>query len=139
MTGKQVIDSARAMIGTPFLHQGRIPGVALDCAGLVVAVARQLGFDPVDVAGYSRTPFHGQLESHVAAQSCLEEVPLPQIAPGAIVVMRFTKEPQHLAIYAGDTIIHSYETVGQVCEHALSSAWRARIVRAFCFVGVSNE
>ena len=39
MTSADIIAIARACLGTPFRHQGRIPGVALDCAGLVVAVA----------------------------------------------------------------------------------------------------
>ncbi|MBK8745664.1 MAG: peptidase P60, partial [Propionivibrio sp.] len=38
-----ILAAARACIGTPFVHQGRIPGLALDCAGLVVAVAQAIG------------------------------------------------------------------------------------------------
>ena len=39
MNANGIIASARACLGTPFLHQGRIPGVALDCAGLVGIIA----------------------------------------------------------------------------------------------------
>ena len=50
--------------------------------------------------------------------------------------MRFAADPQHLAIYTGETIIHAYEAVGRCCEHRLSSMWKARIVRLYRFAGV---
>jgi hypothetical protein len=51
--------------------------------------------------------------------------------------MRFAGDPQHLAICAGDTIIHAYESAGQCCEHRLSDdLWAARIVRVYRFRGI---
>lgn len=139
MTGADIVEAARALVGTPFAHQGRIPCVALDCAGLVVAVARSVGFNPDDVAGYGRTPFRGLLEATVEGQECTLDIAVNDLQPGDILLMRFAKEPQHLAIFAGQTIIHSYEAVGQACEHSLDDKWRSRIVRAFRFSGLSNE
>jgi len=137
MTPDAIVTAARALVGTPFVHQGRLPGIALDCAGLVIAVARCFGLDPIDVPGYGRSPHRGLLEATVAGQDCLSEIRLDQATAGDILVMRFAREPQHLAIHAGDTLIHSYEAVGQACEHALTDIWRTRIVRAFRFRGLS--
>ena len=126
-----VIDAARACLDTPFMHQGRVPGLALDCAGLVVAVAKAIGADYNDHRGYSRSPSNGLLEAALDAQPCLSRV--HDMQPGDVLLMRFAGEPQHLAICAGETIIHSYSQVGKVCEHRLADVWRARIVRIYRF------
>lgn len=131
MTVADIIAAARACLDTPFVHQGRIPGRALDCAGLVVAVANAVGAEVVDVPGYGRTPSNGMLEDALERQPAMRRVDDRQ--PGDILLMRFSGEPQHLAILAGETLIHSYANVGKVCEHRFSDVWRARVVRVYRF------
>jgi len=138
MRRADILTVARSMLGTPFMHQGRLPGVALDCAGLVIAVARQLGIDHTDVAGYGRRPHLGLLDETLDNQSCLAVVAPAEALPGDILLMRFAKEPQHLAIYAGQTIIHSWEAPGKVVEHGLDAIWSNRIVRVYRFTGVES-
>lgn len=125
------VAAARECVGTPFVHQGRINGRALDCAGVVVHVAARLGADYLDVAGYSRQPHGGTLESVLDSQPCLQRVAINDIEPGDVLVMRFGRVPQHLGIWTGDTLIHAYETVGACVEHRMDDKWRARIVRAY--------
>lgn len=139
MTADDIIAAARACLGTPFRHQGRIPGTGLDCAGVVVEVARAVGASPLDVSGYGRVPANGQLEATLDAQPDLQRIlDLDARQPGDILLLRFAGEPQHLALLtADDTLIHSYEAVGRCCEHRLSSMWAARIVRVYRFLGVS--
>lgn len=136
MTADDIITAARQCLGTPFRHQGRLLGFGLDCAGVAIHVARQIGVGHRDVSGYSRIPANGQLERSLDAQPCLERVEISDCAPGDLLLMRFSSVPQHLAIFTGDTIIHAYETVGFCCEHRLSSMWAARIVRVYRFRGV---
>lgn len=140
MNAQMIVAAARAELGTPFRHQGRIPGKALDCAGLVVAVAAALGADYVDQQGYSRHPSDGLLESALDAQPCLERVALADMQPGDVLLMRFAGDPQHLAIHAGfsdsgqsETIIHAEIRARKVCEHRLSDEWRGCIVRVYRF------
>ena len=135
MTADDILTVARSFLGTPFRHQGRIPGLALDCAGLVVSVAKSIGADYIDRPGYSRNPSGGMLESALDDQPCLERVQDRQ--PGDVLLMRFAGEPQHLAIFTGDNIIHSYESVGKVCEHRMADVWAVRIVRVYRFKGVA--
>lgn len=137
MTADEIIDAARLAIGTPFQHQGRSPWKALDCAGLIVHVAREVGIEYVDQAGYSRLPSGGMLEAALDRQPGLRQVPVSERKPGDVLLMRFKNEPQHLGICAGETIIHAYSTVGQVCEHRLADVWVARIVRAYRFRGIA--
>ena len=131
MTAADIVTAARAALDTPFQHQGRIAGLALDCAGLIVHVARSIGVAYTDVPAYGRSPHEGLLKATLDSNACITRVTDAQA--GDILLMRFTSEPQHLAICAGDTMIHSYLNVGKVCEHRLSSMWAERIVAVYRF------
>ena len=50
MSVEQILAAARAEIGTPFRHQGRVSGKALDCAGLICHVASVIGLEYFDCA-----------------------------------------------------------------------------------------
>lgn len=138
MTVDDILTAARACLGTPFRHQGRLPGIALDCAGVVVQVAQAVGCCVLDESGYGPYPANGQLEQALDAQPDLLRVPdLADRQPADVLLMRFAADPQHLAILGEETIIHAYEAVGQCCEHRLSDVWAARIVRCYRFSGVA--
>jgi hypothetical protein len=68
-TRAQVATQARAWIGTPFAHQHRARGVGVDCVGLVIGVARELGLVPscFDVTGYGSVPDGVALPAQCAA------------------------------------------------------------------------
>lgn len=129
-----IVEYARECIGTPFRHQGRIVGVALDCAGVVAYVADRLGMSYDAPTDYPRTPYQGLLEKTLDDQSCIVRV--FDMQPGDILLMRFKTDPQHLAIWTGETIIHAYESIGRCVEHHLDNAWRSRIVRIYRFRGI---
>ncbi|MER2626218.1 MAG: NlpC/P60 family protein [Accumulibacter sp.] len=133
MTADDILTAARQCLGTPFRHQGRLVAFGLDCAGVAIHVAREIGAGVIDVSGYGRTPAHGQLERSLDSQPCLERVFLEDRQAGDLLLMRFASDPQHLAICAGATIIHAYEAAGKCCEHRLNDLWAARIVRVYRF------
>ena len=138
MTQDDIIQAARELIGTPFVHQGRIPGRALDCAGLVVAVAQAVGVEYIDQTGYSRSPSGGLLEAALDEQPGITRIAPAERAPSDVLLMRFAGDPQHLALLAGSTIIHAYEAPGLVCEHDLTDLWARRIVRVYRFKGLAS-
>lgn len=134
MNAGEVIAAAQAELGTPFQHQGRLSRKALDCAGLAVLVAQR--WHIVDEpSAYGIHPNNGQLRHWIEAQSFLYPVAAPEA--GDFMLMRFGVEPQHLAICAGETIIHSYGMVGKVVEHRFSDVWRARVVQSYRFRGMA--
>ena len=133
MLAYSIISAARSQVGTPFHHLGRLPGIRLDCAGLVVHVANEIGADYLDVDGYSNHPSQGMLEAALERQPCLRRVAINDRQPGDVLLMRFAGDPQHLAIFTGKTIIHAYSNAGQVSEHRLSDVWASRIVRVYRF------
>jgi cell wall-associated NlpC family hydrolase len=138
MTADDIIAAARTAVGTPFVHQGRTVGKALDCAGLVIHVVSVLGIAHHDRTDYPRRPLNGQLQAQLDTQENLKKVASAPL-PGDVLLMRFGRDPQHLAIFTGSSIIHAYESVGRVVEHVMDAKWLARIVAAYRFKGLSHE
>lgn len=133
-TDNDIIDAARECLDTKFLHQGRIVGVGLDCVGVVVHVAKRLNINHFDESGYSYMPTNGILEQTFEKQECLERISdILTIQKGDILMFRIAREPQHVAIFTGENIIHSYSSVEKVCEHSLEERWKSRIVRVYRF------
>jgi cell wall-associated NlpC family hydrolase len=138
---ERALQVAQDAIGTPFLHQGRAAWLGLDCAGLYVHICRELGLLHIDAKGYPRNPYDCQLEKQLDSQPCLERV--SDAAPGDILAMRISKQPQHIGIHAGyidghPYIIHASEEHGGTVMHRIDELWRARIMRIYRFVEVSE-
>jgi NlpC/P60 family putative phage cell wall peptidase len=130
ITGEDVVAEARRWIGTPWRHQARLRGVGVDCGGLVVGVGQALGLPVRDhPPGYSRLPDGVSLRACVESQ-CRR---IPVLEPGAILLMRWETEPQHLAIVStlpeGFGMIHAWAGMRRVVEHGLTPEWQARIVQ----------
>lgn len=130
----KIIELARGCMETPFKHQGRVPGVALDCAGVLVHVLTSLGLPCIDERGYPRSPYKGLIKSILDSQPALENVGRSDPEPGNVLLMRFKIEPQHVAIFTGSTIIHAYSGIGRVVEHSIDSAWKKRITSVYRIV-----
>lgn len=144
-TGADVVRVARGYLGTPFHHQARLPGVGLDCAGVVICAGRALGLlaPDFDVTGYGRTPDGVSLLGW--CRDSLHDVPRAEMAPGNVLCVAWETMPHHLAVLAdyrhgGLSIVHSLDTIGkkrgQVIEHRLLFGPRLHFVAAFRFPGV---
>lgn len=131
-----MLSAARDCIGTPFHHQGRLPGVGLDCIGLVIVALKSVGMTIKDRTDYNRRP-DGQ--SLVAALKEHGAIEVPEIRAGDILVFRYDHQPQHIALATGiDTMIHAFAPAGTVVETAIGDYWRRRLVGiyAFSFSGI---
>lgn len=136
VTPERVIATARGYLGTPFHHQGRAPGVGLDCAGVVVCVAHALGLSAADVRGYSRQPdpvlFRALLREHL--------IELPGEGAAGDVLTFWLGREQHLAIVTALTplrILHAWQPAGAVVEHDCNPLWVRRARGWFRFPGVA--
>lgn len=137
-----IVSTAREWIGTPFHHQARVKGVGVDCVGLVIAVARELGHvaPDFDVLGYSRHPDGVELMHHL--NNNMNVVSQADMRPGDVVCVAFDSHPQHVGIVAdyvhgGLSIIHAASKVGKVIETRLMFSSAMRFVDAFRFEGVN--
>lgn len=128
MPANNLINAARAYLGKPFRHQGRGPDY-FDCVGLLVTAARDCGLEVVDRTGYPMDP-NGELVP--ALRENLEPI-TGKPEPGDVLLMRFAKEPQHVGLWTGSTVIHCYSSVGRVVEHSLSGKWARRVVSVWRF------
>lgn len=124
MTHQQAMaDAARGMVGTPFHHQGRVPGVALDCVGVAMCAAWAAGIHVADISGYGRSPNDCQMR-HELAQRCLE-VAEPQ--SGDVVLFALHRgQAQHLAVIDGQHIIHAVNG-RNVVRQEFAPRWRKRV------------
>jgi len=127
-----VVCAARHYLGVRWHHQGRSTA-GVDCLGLIVCTARDLGIDEArhDLKAYARLPSNGVMERRL---SCY-------LSPGNcdvgdILLFRFSGEPQHLGIVTDYGMIHAFIQAHKVVEHRLDEVWRSRIVRSFSFPGV---
>jgi len=135
--GLEVVETARRYRGTPFQHQGRRIGLGIDCAGLLVGVAHDLGLSDWDMDGYPRIPDGKTMQAILRS----EMVPIAsdQIRPGDVLLFGFYQHAQHLAIITRVDpiyIIHAYQPNDEVVEHRLDSVWQRRVRGAYRFPGV---
>lgn len=130
---RQIIRTARHYVGVPFKHQGRT-GDGLDCIGLIIRVAHDLGLSTADFKAYTREPnarvFFDNLAHHLTRKPGEPE-------PGDVIAFALPKYPCHVAIYTDlGTIIHALSKRGSVVEHTLSEDWRRRIRSVWEMPGV---
>ena len=133
-----VVAAARNMIGTPWRHQGRLPGVALDCAGLIVCVGKSLGFTMFDTIAYQRDAapeiFVKCFRDHG------REIPLAAVHDGVVLTLRDNKYPCHCGIVGsnehGLTLIHAFARRRRVIEEQLTRHWLMLATDAFEYPGV---
>jgi cell wall-associated NlpC family hydrolase len=134
-----LVEAARHYIGTRWRHRGRSVH-SLDCAGLVVRAYADCGIELPDYTLYGREPHRDGLVRHAIA--ALGE-PLVDhdrtLAEGDVLLMRFDREPHHMAIVAladyGGTpafnIIHADGMAQRVHEQRLTPDMAARITHVF--------
>lgn len=121
-----LVSTARGWLGTPWHHQGRLPGIGLDCVGLPVCVARAHEIHHEDRADYGRIPDPVRLIYALAAS--LECVALEDRLPGDILCFEIRRgRPQHLAMITDYGMIHTHQGVGEVVEHTLADPWLSRL------------
>lgn len=129
---------ARSWIGTPWHHQARVKGVGVDCVGVVIGVARDLGLSGYDVTGYGELPDPAMMGRELREN--LIEIPVEHVESGDILWFRIATDPQHVGIVSCEdpmTIVHAMRKPGLVVEVSVDERWRKRIVGAFRFRGLA--
>lgn len=142
-TRADAVRVARSYIGTPFHHMGRRPGVGLDCAGLLVCVARELKLvaPDFDTPAYAPTPDGTSMFKWCAQYM----TPLGGafMGPGDVVLLITDESPQHLGLlgdypYGGLSIIHAAALARppRVIETRLMFSKVQRLVSAYSLPGI---
>lgn len=134
-TRADVVAAARSYKGVRWHHQGR-NRAGLDCVGLVIVVAQDLGLSTYNPQDYGRIPDCVQMRAQLAQH--LDPRATPE--PGDVILLRYERYPLHLGIASeldGElAIVHAFANLRRVVEHRLDAFWRARIVSAYAFRGL---
>ena len=137
----RVVETARAWIGTPYVHQASVQGAGCDCLGLLRGVWRQLlGPEPEQVPAYTRDWSEPQGDERLwrAGLAHLRPRPLEVARPGDVLLFRMREGAvaKHVGIQtevgAQPSFVHAYSGHG-VIESALSAPWARRVVARFAF------
>lgn len=139
VTRQDILRVARSYLGCRWKHQGRSRW-ALDCAGLIILVAHELGLFDCTTRVYPRAA------DGVTLRACCEEFleALPGVAdvqPGDVLSFDDGgRYPCHLAI-VGDgaapcSLIHATPQARRVVEQRADETWLARVRAAYRFRGI---
>jgi cell wall-associated NlpC family hydrolase len=145
-TRADAVRVARTYVGTPFQHMGRLPGVGLDCAGVLVCLARELHLvaPDFDTIAYSQLPDGSSMMRWCGEY--MDPKPRELMVPGDVVLLITDEDPQHLALL-GDypsvgtlSIIHAAAVARppRVIETRLMFSRAMRFAAAFSFRGIST-
>lgn len=147
VTRDRIASEARTWVGTPFAHQGRLKGRAVDCVGLAICVAEDLGIldrDGVPILRTDHTDYGPEPASLLVHQMCIKRLiqksPTAELMAGDVLTLRVPTVPCHVAIVTMRDvpyIVHAYSAGPERCvEHILNESWQRRIIGKFSFPGV---
>ena len=123
-----IVAAARSWLGTPWHHQGRLKHVGVDCIGLAVGVAREIGLTVEDQTDYGREP---------DADLLLEKLHLhcervDDWQPGDILLFAISgPRARHVGFATDIGMIHAHAPARRVVEHGIDATWRQRIIGAW--------
>lgn len=120
MTGAQLAEAARALIGVPFRLHGRDPSIGLDCIGVLAAACGA----PERLPGrYTLRSRHPPPTAAIAARLGLRETEGP-VEAGDVIMVRPGAYQHHLAIAtAPDRFVHAHAGLRRVVEGPISTDW----------------
>ncbi len=141
MTREEIVAEAKSWVGTPYLHQASLKGVACDCIGLIRGVYSRFVPDAVTVPlNYPSTWYLFRAEEllYTEIKPYLVEIASDEAKAGDILLFGFGKGPAaHCGIKNSDSMfIHSWMDVGKVVETRLDDFWTSKIRFAFQIPGV---
>jgi cell wall-associated NlpC family hydrolase len=129
-------------VGTPFHHQGRAPGVGLDCPAPMICAARHFGIVPPawDFTAYPQEP-DGTLQPTLDAY--LRRVPRDALQLGDVVLNAFRMHrPRHIAYIVGERwgeweMLHADARTGRVLVERIAYGRHYRFVQGYAVPGVA--
>jgi cell wall-associated NlpC family hydrolase len=131
----EIIAEARTYLNTPFVHQGRVKGVGIDCAGMMRLPAIFVGIEIEDVPAYSRS-------SHSVLKPLIEKYCVKVIDPKPTDIYLFYyihNQPQHMAWVTDKGMLHACVKSKKVIEHVFDSRWKKRLEGCYRLRALADE
>ena len=121
---ERFVAAARAQLGTRWVHQGRCPGVGLDCVGLAVIAAQAVPMHVKDVVAYNRIARRDSLRRAVE-ENCDRVFGDPEL--GDLILFAEGIYPQHLGIcIGGGRMVHCSLDSAKVVENSYLHDYQER-------------
>lgn len=135
VTREEFVTELRTWLGTPFKMQGRIKGVSVDCAGLLICTAQVLGLTEFDMAGYTRP--RGDLMRKYADEH-MDPIGRALIDAADVLLFKWGRHTTHMAVMTSkDTVIHAHGQNMKVVEHHVDDRMWKFLERAYHIRGVA--
>jgi hypothetical protein len=131
-----IVEQAKTWIGVPYRDKGR-DRFGVDCIGVPIMVARELGLSDYDTLDYTKRPDPADFLR--GARSQLDVRGRDEIGHGMLAVLREPRHPCHAGIVERDGtgrlwLIHSYAPARMVVREALTEERiRDDLVMVFSF------
>lgn len=133
MNRESIVSAAWSYIDVPYLHQGR-SRLGVDCAGLLMCVAYDMGIKDVRISDYGRSPDANRARTII--EEHMERIRFSELEIADVLSFVILNDVQHYGIVTQmDPIrfVHSYQTVGKVIEQALVDPWLRRVRGCYRF------
>lgn len=134
-----LVEQMRSLIGTPFFHAAREPGIGLDCVGVILVPAWTMKLTAYQPPNYGPDFDRNLLVNCVAA--AMERIDIkweardyetrgvPKALPGDVLLFALHGQPAHLAYATGEgSMVHAHQKPEAVIEEDISEAWAKRLV-----------
>jgi len=129
-----IVQAVRSYIGTPYRHQGRVPGKGLDCVGVAICALREVGIVVDEPDHYRMDPDSDVLIDCI--RQVADPIPARDRQAGDLLVFWWSHDraPKHVAVYVGGgRMVHSFRSYRSTVEEPVAvmsgkihSAWRLR-------------
>jgi cell wall-associated NlpC family hydrolase len=145
---EKIISVAHEYLGTPYRHQGRLKYVGVDCIGLVMCVAEEVGLlrftseERKRLSRYDRLPRSSTTEPLL--HQYLDPVPFGEEKPGDIPWMAWRgRRGMHAGILiwpskTAPRIIHVDSNAGETVVNNIPARGIPRVLWYFKFKGVDE-
>ncbi|TSD86026.1 hypothetical protein FFK22_024725 [Mycobacterium sp. KBS0706] len=128
----RLVDAARCYLGVKWRHIGR-SRFGIDCVGLALLAARDMGHAVEDVAEYRRGAHGYDVVREIAART--QPASLAELREDLIILFRDGIYPCHCGILGTNaqgawSLVHAHAKAGKVVEDPYA-AWAAKATHAF--------
>lgn len=124
-------------VGTPFHHQGRLKGIGVDCAGVIVCIGRKFGVDAgfKDDLDYGKSPDSKEMLYNL--RTYMTPIEIADALIGDVLNFAPINGSQHLGILMTDgDVIHASEPDGKVIRQNLSGWLGTKRIGAYRYKGL---
>lgn len=123
MTGDELTEQAKSLVGAPFRLHGRDPATGLDCLGVFAAALAACGMSARLPNGYLlRNRILPQMDEYVVGSGLVPAT--GPIVPGDVVLVRAGPCQLHLLIAAeNENFVHAHAGLRRVIYGELPADW----------------